>query len=217
MKIEANKFKLIKLNGGIKMAKYSKSLVAWFSIAFLVIGNLLGIAFYNDNAQVEDLQSQLADAQNNSVIEIQEVEIEVDSGNLDLVLEHLYDNDGNVNYLLDDLDDDELNLIADRISFINEIKALAVNYVDAEAADELDKEVFNNSVEFDEDEIERIRVQDDADELIVSDIDFEDSDADVLVTVYFEQDDVKYEADFNVEFKDAEIDDMDLLEIRERN
>ncbi|MBT3451189.1 hypothetical protein HN448_04425 [archaeon] len=199
------------------MAKYSKSLVAWFSIAFLVIGNLLGAAFYNDNAQVEDLQSQLADAQNNSVIEIQEVEIEVDSGNLDLVLEHLYDNDGNVNYLLDDLDDDELNLIADRISFINEIKALAVNYVDAEAADELDKEVFNNSVEFDEDEIERIRVQDDADELIVSDIDFEDSDADVLVTVYFEQDDVKYEADFNVEFKDAEIDDMDLLEIRERN
>jgi hypothetical protein len=200
------------------MAKNSKALVTWMSIAFLLIGNLLGFAFYNDNAQVDDLQSQLVDAQNNSVV-IQEVEVEVpvDSGNLDLVLEHIYDNDGSINYLLNDLDDDELSLIVDRILFINEIKALAVNYVDTEAADELDKELFNNTIEFDEDEIERIRVQDDDDEVIVTSVDFEDSDADVLITVYFEQDDVKYEADFNVEIKDNEVDDMDLLEIRERN
>ena len=200
------------------MAKNSKALVTWMSIAFLLIGNLLGFAFYNDNAQVDDLQSQLVDAQNNSVV-IQEVEVEVpvDSGNLDLVLEHIYDNDGSINYLLNDLDDDELSLIVDRILFINEIKALAVNYVDTEAADELDKELFNNTIEFDEDEIERIRVQDDDDEVIVTSVDFEDSDADVLITVYFEQDDVKYEADFNVEIKDNEVDDIDLLEIRERN
>jgi len=42
-------------------------------------------------------------------------EVQVDNGNMDLVLDHIYDNDGNIEYLLDDLDDDEIGLIVDRI------------------------------------------------------------------------------------------------------
>jgi len=149
------------------------------------------------------------------------VEVEVDSPNLGLVLEHIYDNDGDISYLTDDLDDDEIELIVDRISFINEIKDLAVKEVDKEIADLVDDEVYtfadNSTVTFDDDDIERIRVQDDADEIIVEDTDFEDSDAELTVTVKFEQDDIKFEADVSVEFRDGEIDDLDLIEIRERD
>lgn len=154
-----------------------------------------------------------------------EVEIEVDNGNLDLVLDHIYDNDGSVEYLLDDLDDDEVDQIVDRVVFINGIKTLAATEVDNEIADLLDKEEFTYfdeetqtrvTVKFDEDDIERIRVQDDDDELEVIDVDFKDKDADVEVEVHFEQDDVKYKALVTVEFKDGETDDVELesIEIR---
>lgn len=204
------------------MTKTSKKLLAGLAIAGLAVGGLIGGIGFDDSKDVKVLQNQLAELQNQPapIADIVEVEVAVDNGNLDLVLNHLYDNDGNVNYLLDDLDDDEVDQIADRITFINEIKSLSVNYLKAEAADALDKEVYtfadNSTVTFDEDDLERIRVQDDADEVVVDSVDFEDSDADVLATVYFEQDDVKFAADFNVEFKDGEVDDLDLLEIRER-
>jgi len=148
-----------------------------------------------------------------------EVLVEVDNENLDLVLEHVYDNNGNVEYLLDDLDDDEVDQVVDRIVFVNDIKALAVAEADKEIADLLDKEeyVFNNeTIKFDEDDVERVRVQDDDDEVIVSDADFEDGDADVAVEVRFEQDDLKYVALVKVEIKDSEVDDIDLISVEER-
>jgi len=148
------------------------------------------------------------------------VEVEVDNGNLDVVLDHIYDNKGNIKYITNDLDDDEVNEIVDRLIFVNEIKVLAAEEAKSEIKDLLDKEEFtfnNETVEFDEDDIERVRVQDDSDELIVGeDIDFEDGDAEVEVEVYFEQDDVKYKALVEVEFKDSEVDDIDLISVEER-
>ena len=148
--------------------------------------------------------------------------IEVDNDNLELVLDHVYDNDGSVEYLLDDLDDDEVMQIVDRVVFINEIKILAAKEVKEEFADLMDKEDFtrpNGNVKenfFDEDDIERVRVQDDSDELKVIDVDFEDGDADVEVEVYFEQDDIKYKALVTVEFKDSEVDDIELESVEKR-
>jgi len=148
------------------------------------------------------------------------VEVEVDNGNLDVVLDHIYDNKGNIKYITNDLDDDEVDQIVDRLIFVNEIKVLAAEEAKSEIKDLLDKEEFtfnNETVEFDEDDIERVRVQDDSDELIVGeDIDFEDGDAEVEVEVYFEQDDVKYKALVEVEFKDSEVDDIDLISVEER-
>ena len=184
------------------------------------------------NSDVESLNTKVSDFENaDPVIEYvdKEVEkevqveveklVEVDNGNLELVLDHIYDNDGNVEYLLDNLDDDEIDLIVDRVVFVNEIKSLAVAETEKEIKDLLDKEefVFNNeTIKFDEDDIERVRIQDDDDEVVISDIDFEDSDADVEVEVYFEQDDVKYKALVTVEFKDGEADDIDLESVNER-
>lgn len=176
----------------------------------LILGGFSG-AFLFPNKIVETETITITNVVN------QTVEVPVDNGNLNLVLNHIYDNEGNVSTLTEYLDDDELESIVDRIVFLNEIKSLAVAEVKAEAADELDKEVFNETnITFDEDEIERIRVQDDDNEVIVSDVDFDDKDADVKVTVYFEQDDDKYEADFNVEIKDGEVDDLTFLDARLR-
>jgi len=153
---------------------------------------------------------------------IQEVEMPVyiDNENLDLVLDHIYDNDGVIEYLTDDLDDDEVNQIVDRIVFINDIKSLAVAEVEKEFLDLIDKEEFefnNETIKFDEDDVERVRVRDDADQLIIDSVDFEDSDAEVLVEVRFEQDDVKYIAKCVVEFKDGLVEDLDLESVELRD
>lgn len=135
------------------------------------------------------------------------VEVPIDSGNLDMVLDHIYDNDGSVDYLTNDLDDDEVEKIVDRIVFINEVKKMAVDAVESELFDELDGELYG-SVEFDEDDMERLRVDDDDDEIVIDDVDFDDRDADVIVTGSFEQDDVEYEFEAVVEFKDGEFDEI---------
>lgn len=142
-------------------------------------------------------------------------EVLVDNGNLDKVLDHIYDNDGQVEYLLEDLDDDELDLIVDRIQFVNEVKALAVKEAIKEGIDELDKEEIG-AVTLDEDDIDRFRVYDDDEDIELTDIDFEDKDATVLVKAKFEQDDVKYVAYFEVEVKDGEVDDITVESIELR-
>jgi len=145
--------------------------------------------------------------------------VEVDNGNLDLVLDELYDNDGSVEYLIDDLDDDELDQVVDRIVMAQDFKALAVAEIKAELFDELDNTdvtlADNSTVELDDDDMERLRIDDDSDEVILSDIDYEDGDADVSVTGTFEQDDVKFDYEALVEIKDGEVDDFDIVSVTE--
>jgi len=144
------------------------------------------------------------------------VEVPVDNGNLDLVLDHIYDNDGTVDYLTDDLDDEDVNEIVDRIVFINDIKALAAQAVKDDGVDELDREVAVDNETMDEDDIERFRVNDDSDEIVIDEVDFEDSDATVLVSARFEQDDVEYLGNFEVEFKDGEVDEVRVVSVELR-
>jgi len=148
--------------------------------------------------------------------------IEVDNENLELVLDHIYDNAGNVEYLLDDLDDDEVEMIADRIIFVNDIKAMAINEVKKNLFDELDNEeivmIDNSTYEFDDKDLERLRIDDDSDELIIEDIDFEDKDAEVKVSFRFEDDDgIEFEGTCIAVFKDNEFDELEDIEVVERS
>ena len=140
--------------------------------------------------------------------------VKVDNGNLELVLQHIYDNDGSVDYLTDDLKDSEVAQIADRVVFINEVKAIAMQVAEDEIADLVDKENVNGTV-MDEDDVEKIKVEDEFDKLTVDDVDFDDSDAEILVPVEFEHDDVDYEAVVKVIFKDGEYDDVELESVQE--
>jgi len=146
----------------------------------------------------------------------QTIEVEVDNGNLDIVLEHIYNNDGQIEYLLDDLDDDEIDFIVDRVVFINEAKTMGANYIENELADELDNYLFvngNETIEFDDDDIDDIDVDDDFDDIVVDDVDFDDDEADLIYDVKFEHDDVDYVASIKVEIRDGEADDIDILSV----
>ena len=143
-----------------------------------------------------------------------EVEVLVDNGNYDTVLEHIFDNDGKVQYLTKDLDADEVAEIGDRVIFVNEIKAIAAAEVEKEVSELVDKETVNGE-KLDEDDVEKVRVDDDAEDIEIDSIDFEDQDAELLVKFDFEHDDVDYEGVARVEFRDGVIDDISLESLDE--
>jgi outer membrane murein-binding lipoprotein Lpp len=227
---------LANVNGEInKMVKKSNKVVTALAAVGVAIGlaasGIGGALIADDSTQVAELNAQI-EALNitvEPVIEYVDVEVpvnvtvetmvEVDNGNLDLVLEELYDNDGSVEYLIYDLDDDELDLIVDRIVMAQDFKSLAIAEVKSELFDELDNEdvvlADNSTLELDDGDMERLRIDDDSDEVILSSVDYDDQDADVTVTGTFEQDDIKFDYEVLVEIKDGEVSDFDIVSVIE--
>ncbi len=181
-------------------------------VAGLVVGGAaagLGAGFGFDdskdidalNLQVEDLQTQIDDA---ALVEPEVVEIEVDNENLGLVLDHIYDNDGDVDYLIDDLDDDEVEEIVDRIIFENEVRKLAVDEVKKNLFDEID----DRKGTWDEDDMDKLRIQDDFDEIEFSIDDWDDKEATITIKGTFEYKDIQKDFTAELEFDDGEFDEF---------
>lgn len=145
------------------------------------------------------------------IVEVEKV-VEVESGNMDLVLQHIYDNEGNIEYITEDLDDDELDLIVDRVILVNDFKALALDSVKKDLFDELDGEVVNGTT-LDDKDMEKLKLDSDSVDVIVEDIDFEDLDAELLVTGSFRQDDDKFDFEARVVFKDNEYDELEIVSV----
>ena len=145
------------------------------------------------------------------IVEVEKV-VEVESGNMDLVLQHIYDNEGNIEYITEDLDDDELDLIVDRVILVNDFKALALDSVKKDLFDELDGEVVNGTT-LDDKDMEKLKLDSDSVDGIVEDIDFEDLDAELLVTGSFRQDDDKFDFEARVVFKDNEYDELEIVSV----
>jgi len=144
-----------------------------------------------------------------------EVPIETASGSddtLEIVLNHLFDADGEVQYITDEFDSDEVEEIADAFVFINDNVKLASDLIKKELADELDREEVNGT-SLDEDDVERIRINDDLDEVTVEDFDWKDKEVDLIFDVRFEHDDVDYTAVVKVEVRDGELDDISIESI----
>lgn len=141
-------------------------------------------------------------------------EVLVDNGYLKTVLQHIYDNDGNVEYLTEDLKDSEVSLIAQRVVFVDYLKALAVKAVDAKGIKELDHEVVNGTT-IDDRDVEKFKIQSDSVDVVVNDINFEDKDAELEVQAKFYHDDVKYLATFTVEVRDGEVEDVVVEDVEQ--
>lgn len=187
----------------------TKKVLGAIGVGLVLAGGFLGAVAFPQTKTVTVTENKIVEVPVNV-----EVEKLVDNGNLALVENYIYDNDGDLSELdVTDLDDDEVSLIADRIVFINEVKALAVNEVKAKLFDELDNEDNFLGVEFDDKDLSRLRVNDDADEVSVSDIDFENKDAIAEVTGTFEQDDIKYDFTVEVEFKDGEVEGLEVTDV----
>jgi len=145
----------------------------------------------------------------------EEVIVDASKEDLELILQEIYDNNGNISYLTNDLDDDELDKIVDRIVFSNDIKEYAVRAVYDDGIDELDEEmVANSSIKLDEDDIERFKVNDD--EISLEDVSYDDKDAYVNVKTKFRQKDIWFDATFKVTIRDGAVDDIKLEEVKER-
>ena len=195
------------------MAKtFGKKALTVMGVAGLVVGGAaagLGAGFGFDdskdidalNLQVEDLQTQIDDA---ALVEPEVVEIEVDNENLGLVLDHIYDNDGDVDYLIDDLDDDEVEEIVDRIIFENEVRKLAVDEVKKNLFDEID----DRKGTWDEDDMDKLRIQDDFDEIEFSIDDWDDKEATITIKGTFEYKDIQKDFTAELEFDDGEFDEF---------
>lgn len=207
-----------------------KLIMGAIGVGLIAVGGVAGaLAFPQTVTETVEIevdkivtQMEYVDVPVNVTVEVPvEVEVPVDNGNLAIVLEHIYDNEGQIEYLLDDLDDDELDLIVERVAFINEIKAFAINAVESELFDEIDGEEIvlgdNSTYEFDEDDLSHLDIDDDMDELIIEDIDFEDGDAEILVSFDFEdEDELEFEGTCIVKFKDGEFDELQDIEIVEK-
>lgn len=141
------------------------------------------------------------------------VEVPVDNGNLDSVLKEVYDQDGNVEFLIDDLEDDEIDKIVDRVEFVNTIREKAIDTVKDTAFSELDR-VDVDGVELDDRDMSRLDVEQDVNNITVEDIDFEDGEGKVTVPVEFEHDHQKHKAKFMVEFYDGQPDEITLVNVQ---
>lgn len=168
------------------------------------------------DASAEQLQAAFADgvASVEPVVQIQTVTETktVQSEDLPTVLEYIYNENGNIEYLLSDLDDNEIGLIVDRIVMVNDFKSLAIQGVQKDLFKELDDEIVGD-ITLDKKDMEKLRLNDNADEITVDDIDFNDQDATLVITGVFKQDDSKFDFEAEVSIRDGEYDDLSVTSV----
>lgn len=139
-------------------------------------------------------------------------EVNVTDARLGDVVQHIFDRDGDVEYIVDEYDADEVDQIADAFLFVHEMVKEGSDYIKKEIADELDKENVSGT-ELDEDDVERIRVDDELDEVTLEDYDADDKEIDITYNVRFEHDDEDFTAEVTIEIRDGKVDDMTVNQV----
>jgi len=214
----------------------TKKIAAIVACGVLAIGAGVGISLVSDDsAKVADLQATIKalnvtaepviEYVDNEVVVVKNVTVEkiveVDNGNLDLVLNTIYDaEDGDVSYLTDSLDDDELDLIVDRIVFENDAKSLAEAEVKAKIVGYIDDEadIFGEGdlVDYRDNDVYSVSVDSDDSVFEVSDYDDEEATIYVEAKLKLNNDDdrtsVRVIAEVEIEGDRVEIVDVVLKE-----
>lgn len=195
------------------MKTYIKAIAILFSV---VVAALLG-AFVQDQLAepVVVIEEKLIPVEvpvyiNNTVIETVEVEVEkiveVDNGNLHMVLEYVLNED--VLLVTDGLADDELSKLMDRIAFLGETKTVAEAHTSRVVADLVHEEVVSGTRIFKED-IKWFTVE----EAVLSSIDFSDLNATAVTPVRFRMDDNLYLAQIEIIFEEGKVVSEELLSL----
>jgi len=132
-------------------------------------------------AKVAELKDALDNVEPEVVVE--EVTVEVDNGNLQLVLDYMLE--GDVSLVVDGLSDDELDLIVDRIVFLNDAEELARQFVLKNI-----KQYAEDEYDYDQDLISDIYILDvslkDADFKSFEDFGYKSIKADVLLAYRYD-------------------------------
>lgn len=80
--------------------------------------------------------------------------VKVDNENLALVLDYVYDNEGDLEFLTEDLFEDEIDQVVDRILLVEDVKAQAKSYVKSNLARELERQL-----DYDKRDVSRIKIE----------------------------------------------------------
>ena len=179
--------------------------ISIFVILSILVGGLFGAFVFPNNTETEVEVEVIKEIE-----VLVEVPVEgINDGQLELVNQYIYDNDGLLESIIDDLDSP--TDIPSRVEFLNTIKDLCVNGVKDELFDELDNYEYNENVTLDDKELTRLRVDDDSDELDVTVTDWEDLEGTVEVTGTFKQDLSYFDFTVDAVFEDGEFDELDNL------
>jgi hypothetical protein len=143
---------------------------------------------------------------------IVEEEVLVDNGNLQTVLEFIEENHGNVNFIVTDLDEESVDEIVDRIIFINELDVMAEEAVRDAFRAEINNRIADNQEVIKFRDIERVRYEEPVS--VIDDFEYWDATSEVVVA--FTQDDVRYDATFEVVVMDGVVDDVRFVSVKAR-
>jgi hypothetical protein len=130
---------------------------------------------------------------------IVEKEVLVDNGNLELVLKYVYD-EGELEFLTEDLFEDELDLIVDRILLIEEVKSVSVDFALSNFARELEKQL-----DYDRRDVSKVKLVKDSVEFVKESADFKYGEFEVKLSVEFRYDSVVEEKEVLVEYYDGRV------------
>jgi len=191
-----------------------------------LLGGVIGYNLYEPKTVVitetkEVVKTQLVEVEKEVQIPVEVIkEVPVDNGNLQLLLQYGYDNEGDLSGVYDDLKDTEIDQVVNRIVFINDAKAIALNEVKKGILEELHKsEVTMSSgsiVKLYKSDIKRLKFNEDTLDIVVVEKDFDDKDAEVKVTGRFEQENDKFNFEAIVLIKDGAFDEIETVSISER-
>lgn len=152
------------------------------AVAFPIQNEIIVTEYKTITKEVPVIQTVVQEKE--VIVEVEkEVIVKVDNENLDFVLEQLYDNNGNLELVTEDLFEDELDQIVERLFMLEEVKTLAIADVKANLAKELDYQLG-----YDKRDVSRIDI--DSSDVEVLNIDFSREDATILVPVEFRYDGV---------------------------
>ena len=180
-----------------------KALIGAGLIASAGLGVGVGSSFFpqiiTEEVVVKEIEYQTIVETVNETVEVEvpkEVIVEVDNGNLDLVLQYVYDKEGNLSLVVSGLFDDELDQVVDRLVQLNDWEAGAIDLTHSQFSRELDRQHS-----FDRRDTSRLKV--DKDTISISGVDFEYLDAVISFEVEFRHDGSLHTADVEVEFRDG--------------
>lgn len=132
------------------------------------------------------------------------IEVEVDNGNLDMVLEHMLDE--NVSLVVEGLDEDNMSIIVERIDFLGQVEQLGEDEIKSGVLDLIDLEKVNGTRIFASD----VTVLAYEPSNLTS-VDFGNESATVEQKVYFRQGDELYSALVEARFEGLEFEELELI------
>ena len=182
------------------------------------IGAVAGLALVGCTAEPQIVEVEVIKYVNQTVeVEvIKEVNVtvekmvEVESPLLGQVLRYIDEVEGDAQTVYDE--SDNIEELANIMIFDFDNRKLAIDIVDDDLADELDHMIVNGTT-LDEDDIKRIRVDDDFDEITLVDMDFEDEQVTYNITGTFEQGNDKFDFVVEIEMENYREDDFTILSV----